>query len=355
MSSTSYTTTERLIYPDVLRAAATVSVIILHVCGGMMWALTPDMWEFKWLASADTIVHCAVPLFLMLSGMFLLSPEKSVSLTAIFKKYILRLVFAYMVWSAVYAVSIAYLNGTLSTGGFSNLWQLFFDGRYHLWFIPMMIGVYLTTPFFRGITEKKDDDLLRYVVVVLMLFLVVYPKLADTLPNLHNVLLRINPSWFGIHAAYFFLGYFFSRVKVTKLGKYVWLGVLGISAVWLVYSVYSGSVELGTLDESKWSANQPSMVIYTVAVFMLFRNFGDVVERFPKLLLFLRKISEVSFIVYLCHDLFSTTLAYKGYHALTWHPVISVPVLTGAIFVASMFTAEVLLFLKMRIIKNIFH
>ena len=342
---------DRLLYPDVIRAAATVGVVILHVCGGMMWALTPDMWQFNWLVSADTIVHCVVPLFLMLSGMLLLSPEKTVTLSDLFKKYIVRLVIAYIGWSFLYAVFMTIYNGTFSSEGLYGLWKLFFVGHYHLWFLPMMIGVYLTIPFFRGITEKRDSRLLHYTLVVLLLFNVLYPNFYTTFPALSNILERIDPSWFGIYATYFFAGYYFSRIKVPRSGKYIWLGIIAVSAAWFVFSVCSGSAAQGTLDESKWSPNKTPMVIYTISVFMVFRNYGDLVAHLPRLCSFVRKLSELSFTVYLCHDLFIKILAKHGFDSLTWHPVISVPVLTVVVLIASMILSEFLLICKENIKK----
>ena len=343
---------DRLLYPDVIRAAATVGVVILHVCGGMMWALTPDMWQFNWLVSAGTIVRCVVPLFLMLSGMFLLSPEKTVTLSDLFKKYIVRLVIAYIGWSFVYAVFMIIYKGIFASEGLYGFWKLFFDGHYHLWFLPMMVGVYLTIPFFRGITEKRDRRLLHYTLIVLLLFNVLYPNFYTTFPALSNIIERIDPSWFGIYATYFFTGFYFSRIQVPKSGKYIWLGIMAMSAVWLVCSVCSGSAALGTLDESRWSPNKIPMAIYTISVFMVFRSSGNLVAGLPKLQWFVRKLSELSFTVYLCHDLFIKILAKYNINSLTWHPVISVPVLTILVLIFSMVLSEVLLKLGKKIKKQ---
>lgn len=332
----------RLIYPDVLRAAATIAVIVLHVCGGMMWALTTEMYQFKWIVSADTIVRCAVPLFLMLSGMFLISPKKDISLNDLFKKYIKRLLFAYFGWSAFYAVFTIVTQGLLYENTFKTFWKLFFDGHYHLWFIPMMIGVYLTTPFFRGIAEHNDDNLLTYTLLILILFGVIYPAIKNTLPSIYSLLARINPSLFGIYATYYFAGYYFSRVEVKKLNKLLWTIILPVSAVWFVWSVYNGSMQLGALDETQWAPNQIALFLYTISVFLFFRNYGDYIVAFPRIHKFIQIIAELSFYIYLVHDVFIRILAYAGYNALTWHPIISVPLLSVTVLILSMIVSDII-------------
>lgn len=326
---------DRMLYPDVARCAATIGVIVLHICGGMMWALTPSMWQFKWLATMDTMMNFVIGSFLMLSGMFLLSPEKQVTLSQLFRKYIFRLVIAYVIWSSAYAVFMAWYDGVLLAEGLHGLWVRFYNGHYHLWFLPMMIGVYLTTPFFRAITEKRNAQLLHYVFAILVFFNVFYPNSCSIFPTVSNIIERIDPSWFGIHATYFFAGYYFSRMQMSRSGKYIWLLVLFVSAIWFVYSVYAGSLELGMLDESQWCEDWILKAIYTVSVFMAFRNYGDKVSRFPKVCWFVRKLAGMSFTVYLCHDLFIKILARLGFHSLTWHPLISVPVLSVTVLSAS--------------------
>lgn len=343
MQLTKESTRHRLVYPDVLRATATIYVIMLHICGGEMWRLTPEMWQFKWLAAADALTHCAVPLFLMLSGMFLLSPEKDITLTRLFKKYILRLVIAYVGWSAFYSVFTGVCNNTLLSENPYDLWKRFIDGHYHLGgFIPKMIGVYLTVPFLKAVTDKKDHRQLYYVMALCCCFAVIKPNIREIFPTISGILDRIDPSGSGIYVAYFFFGYFFSQVKVSRNGKYVWLRIMAGSAIWVICSVFSGSAELGVLDESKWSANRIPMVIYTVSSFMTFRNFGNNVTHFPRAHHFLNKVSELSFVVYLCHAMIISILAKLGFTSLTWHPVISVPVLTCVVLICSMLFAYAL-------------
>lgn len=337
-------TPNRLLFPDILRACATIGVILFHVSGGMMWMLTPNTWQFKWLAPVRAI-NFVVPVFLMLSGMFLLSPEKEVTLYDIFKKYIFRLILAYVGWSAIYALFTSIFDGSLLTQGLHGLWDLFIDGHYHLWFIPMMIGTYLTIPFFRGITEKKDDQLLRVILVILLLYNVLYGYL-ERFPSLQDIMYRINPSWFEICATYFYAGYYFSRVKLSKSGKYIWPILFVISVTWLGYSINSSSIALNALNEKISNIDQIPTVICSISIFMTIRHWESSIACHHRICLFMRRLSKVSFTVYLSHDLFIVLLANMGFTAITWHPLISVPLITITVLISSMILSETMITIK---------
>ena len=343
----------RLLYPDAARAFGITVVAMAHICGGRLWELTPDMWQFRWLTAADTLAHCAVQLFVMISGMFLLSPAKNVTWGDLFKKYILRMAAAYVGWSFFYAVFTEIADGTIASEGWKGIWSQFVEGHYHLWFLPMMAGIYLTVPFFRAITEKEDERLLRYVLSILIFFNVVHPVLDVVLPDVGGVLWTITPSWFGMYATYFFAGYYFSRAKVFGIGKYIWLGILAAGAGAVLWCVFSGSAALGMLDESQWSAASLPMTAYSIAVFMAFRNFGDAAARFPWMVSLIRKLSKQSFAIYLCHDVFITIFAKIGFDSLTWHPAVSVPLLTAAVLLCSMLVSRIGMVCRKFLSRNI--
>ena len=168
---------------------------------------------------------------------------------------------------------------------------------------------------------------------------------------LYDLMNRCNPYWLSVYAAYFFAGYFFSTIKIGKYDKYVWPAVLAASALWFLYSVLSSSALLGALDESRWTPNQLPLALYTISIFMVFRIYGDSVGQHRKIYALIRKISDLSFVIYLCHDIFLDLLLRNGLHALTWHPAISIPVLTVTTLAASMLLAVLLLKLRKMIFQ----
>jgi small-conductance mechanosensitive channel len=142
---------------DCLRLLAMIAVIVIHVV-----AL---QWDKVQLHTGDWFVVCAyngsvrwgVLVFLMISGALFLDPQKQLPLRTIYGKYILRLIIAYFAWGALYALFA--FDGSLS-GFAENL----ITGYYHMWYLPVLAGLYAMLPLLRKITE--DPKLHGYILAL---------------------------------------------------------------------------------------------------------------------------------------------------------------------------------------------
>ena len=98
---------------DVVRSVAIFGTVMIHATavGGFNWPLGSLDWtaNLAW----STLLRCAVPLFLMCSGALFLAPERELSLSVLWRKYILRIVVALFFWAAAYLLWNIYLYGTL--------------------------------------------------------------------------------------------------------------------------------------------------------------------------------------------------------------------------------------------------
>ena len=84
----------------------------------------------------DSLVRFAVPIFVMISGALFL--QRDIPTKIIYTKYILKLSVAYIFWSLIYSL---YYGGNLSRHVIN-----FINSTFHLWFIPMIIGLYIAYP-----------------------------------------------------------------------------------------------------------------------------------------------------------------------------------------------------------------
>ena len=93
----------RLVYLDLLRIMSVVMMVTLHISGVGMRA---DIGSFDWHVCNiyDGLTHICVPVFIMISGAFLLDPEREYSIKKLYKVKILRIATAFVFWSAFYAV-----------------------------------------------------------------------------------------------------------------------------------------------------------------------------------------------------------------------------------------------------------
>ena len=88
----------RLVYADLLRVAAMLAVIVIHVSAGWLESLPVGTADWHALNLWNSLTRWAVPVFVMCSGMFLLDPKKSLSLPTLFFRYFLRMVTALFFW-----------------------------------------------------------------------------------------------------------------------------------------------------------------------------------------------------------------------------------------------------------------
>ncbi|MBN1412663.1 MAG: acyltransferase family protein [Spirochaetales bacterium] len=93
----------RVLWADILRIIACFSVILLHSVAELLYKykeLKPDYWMAAnfW----DSLTRFCVPVFVMLSGYFLLGTRSELKPLPFFKKRILKILMPFLVWAAIY-------------------------------------------------------------------------------------------------------------------------------------------------------------------------------------------------------------------------------------------------------------
>lgn len=166
---------ERIIYYDFLRIIAMTAVIALHVSANN-WS-SVDVHTLQWNAFNfyEGIVRWGVPVFTMISGALFLDNRKELNVKTLYSKNILRLVIAFLFWSTIYAI-VANSISSMSTARFISR---VIQGNYHMWFIYMIVGLYILTPFLRKITENKKVT--GYFLIVTFMFTFFIPAAFEIL------------------------------------------------------------------------------------------------------------------------------------------------------------------------------
>ena len=170
----------RIVFLDYLRVIAIFMVMLVHACeqyyfgadGGLYIAWRWDAW---WVVAIDSACRAAVPLFVMASA-YLLFPIRGGTLgvrpppVGVWLKHrLLRVGVPFVMWAAVYNLKFGggwldcLFNFPSATGG-------------HLWFVPMLIGLYLLTPLLSPWAEKVERKELRGWIL-LWLFTATFPFL----------------------------------------------------------------------------------------------------------------------------------------------------------------------------------
>lgn len=325
---------EKTAYFEWLRLLAAAAVVMMHTAGSkwMSFSYTLPVWEHmtRW----DSLVRWPVPIFIMITGALFL-PRKT-GLKTMVTRYIPRIVICYLIWSYIYAA-----EGVKETLEKVTPEQVA-AGRYHLWYLPYLCGVYLTIPFLQKIAE--DDRLTDQLLGVSLIFGALVPWLVKAgaffLPEQAKLLQtlgkKLNYPFFLNHLSLLLLGHRLHKTELRPWQRRT-LYVLGLAAVAVTGPATIWITEQGKIQNSLFfEICAPNNLLAAAAIFVFARQH---LTKLPRPVAFLAKCS---FGVYLCHDLVLTRLAEEGYHVLTYDAAWYIPVLAAEVFLISLVIAAVL-------------
>lgn len=328
---------QRILYLDLLRLVTTFAVILLHVASDEFLAFSHGE---NWCVATvyDSIVRWCVPVFVMISGVLFLNPNKEITYQEILKKRIPRLFLAYLFWTVFYV-----LYGFIMTN-FENFSILHLVRRtvagphFHLWFLPMLIGVYLLIPMLRRIAH--DDQLLRYALIMWIVFVFVsflqFVEAFKLVKHFYS-LFKMN-SVVGF-SGYFLLGYYLSRHDFSKKQK-IWVYLLGVSgALVTILGTFHISISSGESNERYFANLSLQVAAMAAALFVLVKALT------PKKGMFTLKIIDFTrkdlFGVYLTHALWLPIVNTEAIrHCCS--EIITLPLITIIVFVLSLFTTKLI-------------
>lgn len=116
------------------------------------------MGGFK-LLSRDQPVCSSI--FIMISGCLYLDSKRTWNLRRLWKRNILPIAAAYIFWQMFYAVYKIITNGTLAKGSKAALvkFMVYISKSYfHLWYLPMLIGLLIITPMLWEIVTVPGEN-----------------------------------------------------------------------------------------------------------------------------------------------------------------------------------------------------
>lgn len=314
--------TDRKVYVDYLRVFATFAVMILHI-SGQNW-YTADVNGFDWQVFNffDSIVRWGVPIFVMISGSLFLNRE--CSLSKIYSKYIRRMLIAFVVWSAIYAV---FIDGTIM-----NKVSAFVQGHYHMWFILMIVGIYMCIPFIKVIAESEFRT--KYFLVLSFLFAFVFPEIFTLTKDFGNELIikasnavssdvnHININMVLGYTGYFILGYYLDKKELNRQQRFVIyaLGLVGFIFTIVVDMIVA--LKTQTCCGHYYGNFNVNILFEAVTVFTIFKY-----HKFEKnkMNVIIQKMSNLSFGAYCVHALIIEQLNIRlGLNTFSFNPVLAV-------------------------------
>ena len=333
----------RFEFLDIIRAYATILVIVVHSSGPVLYAFS-SLPESTWMTANyfNSFARTCVPLFIMVSGFLLLNPNIEETLPHFFKKRFSKILIPYLFFS------IFYLwwkhNIRLEPLSFDQALHQFWSGTpdYHLVFMSVLIGLYLLTPILRIFIQHALISTQVYFISMWFLVICVSYFLTKFTGYSINPYLKETPLFLG----YYLLGAYFRQITCNVRLVYLFAGIV---SGWLFTALMTYKYsKLGKgFDATFYGYISPNVVLMTICSFLFLQNKSLLffLNQSPMLMAGLKKLSTASFGIYLVHvailDLLATGKLGQWLHlpivlkATTLTPILSIPLLTGIVLVIS--------------------
>ncbi len=336
----------RVFYFDYLRIFAALAVMILHVAAQGFYVTPAQSADWQTLNIFDSLTRWGVPIFIMISGALFLGKEQKIS--KVFKKNISRLFIAFVFWALAYTLYYKFVTQEITTK--TDILFNLAKGCGHLWFLPMIMGLYMISPILRKIVE--DRKMAWYFVILSIIFSFLIPQIAGVLNykfNIANDLLNAATHKFGFgfvlgYSSYFVLGHLLHTAKIKqRLKKYIYiLGVAG--AVLTVAATSFITIKIGEPTIIFYRNLSINVLLMSAALFIFCKDHFDKPIKNQKIQKFTLFLSQCSFGAYLVH-IFALNILAFFFHidSVTFGPaIVSIPTLSVCIFVVSFAVSAIL-------------
>lgn len=319
-------------WPDPARVIAIFTVVLLHVS---VAAVKVEPGTFEWWVGNfyDSFSRWCVPVLVMISGYLLLDPARHEGTRTFYRKRAARILIPLLFWTAFY-LAWRVLRGYYKHEPVAalDLLQSVINGYPygHLWFLYMIVGLYLFTPFLRKVLAAANPT--ETALLCAMGFVIVAADDAWEFFH-HSTSQTFFLAQFVPFLPYFVAGHLLGR-SAPALGRGAALAIAAVS----VAGTASLSFFLWPSGFGLYAYHYTSITVIpmSLAVFLALRQWDGGRSGFW------RKLAPLSFGVYLIHMFYFSVLGQFGVSIKLFNPAISIPALTISIFILSTFSAWVM-------------
>ncbi|MEG1700008.1 MAG: acyltransferase family protein [Alistipes sp.] len=325
---------------DLLRVLACYMVLQVHagefyyIADGGTVAAGAAPYMVNWL---NSLCRTAVPLFVMLSGYFLLPVQGP--MTTFFSRRFVRVGIPFIVWCVLYAL-YGLLRGQGDVGTMLiNICHIPVNYGVevgHLWYVYMLMGLYLFAPILSPWLQTASRRGVEFYLVLWALTLcipyihLIYPKLLG------------EACWNGTPMFYYFSGFLGYMVLAFYLRRYCaeprrWHIPLGVAliAVGYVVTALGFRAMLPTAQnvcalELPWGFETLNVAMMSLGLFLLLRG----IRSLGRATTIVTDISKLSYGIYLVHIML-LNFFYALLDPLIASVAVRIPVIALCTFVTS--------------------
>lgn len=245
--------TKRIEWLDIARSIAIVMVVLCHavestcVLSDANWDSTTIIYRLFRIVGF-TLGRLGVPFFLFLSGYLVLNKpiETYEQIKSFYKRKFGGLLLTVEIWNVIYYFFMM-IHFEREWDTLSFIKQLLFlenSGLSHMWYMPMILGIYLAMPFLTFLVNKFSFKEIAFPLSIAGFISFVLPSLnivlkivAPEIESLNSILYMDYMG--GVYGVYVILGYYVYRKELLKkVNTYVIAAVSFITFLAMVYMQY---------------------------------------------------------------------------------------------------------------------
>lgn len=318
---------------DNARILAIFGVILLHTS---LRVESPSLGSVDWwiIDLYGSLTRWCVPVFIMISGVLLLDKNKKENLSIFYKKRLSRILWPLLFWSVLF-LAWDFMKGFARGEPPSAvaLAKNFLAGKPypHIWFLYMMLGMYLFTPFFRKIIRSSTNRDLEFFVLVMFIIAATHVLYTAFYPtNGAGIFITL----FLDYIPYFMMGHLI-RQSIKQPSKWVLWVIFGLSFLATAFGCFYTGIKSNLITGMYFYENLSISVIpMSISAMLLLKNWEKPI--FSNILT--QKTAALTLGIYLVHPLVLELFRHKtiGISVMLFNPVISVPVISILVFATSL-------------------
>lgn len=328
-----------LIWVDNAKIIAIFAVVALHIAAAVVSDITNLGRPEWWIGNVyDSLTRWCVPVFIMISGALLLDTRKNESIPVFYRKRASGILLPTIFWS-VFFLGWTFLKGLIKGKPYSFIFivKQLFAGRpyFHMWFLYMLIGLYLFTPFLR--TAIKNMAKREQIVFVAMLFTV---SIVNKVLNLfYPCSSKLFINWFLFYLPYFISGHLIREMRKNP-NRILLILFFTLSMILTSLGLFFLS-RAGGLGNGLYFYDYLSITVVPMSLCMLL-----LLKTITKPIVinssFTHKLAQLVLGVYLVHPVFIDIFKYFGVSGQAFNPLIAIPLISFLVFVFSLIIAKLI-------------
>ena len=302
----------RIAWLDIARSFAIVAVVMCHAVEADYYfirtgALSATSFHWYYENILFTVGRLGVPVFLMITGALMLCREYDIK--SFYKRYLLPLFLTTEIWTVInYFYNCARLSSPISVKALlGNILFLKQSPLSHMWYMPMILGMYLVIPFVAKALKGVPFQNIRLPLAVGFTAFSLVPLYnafaGNVISQLPSAQILVGVGFLGgLYGVIMVMGYYIVNEKIlSRCPVWALVFVMAVSfAANTALARYFFNNKLFHTDIFGWYTS-PFIIVVAICLFELLHRLR--IERCNKAV---SLISRGSFGIYLTHNLLLT-------------------------------------------------